>query len=130
MKWIVTSDFFRTVALKGVKVVGACKGTTTEQPHPNHFHRGSIIELGESANNDELLLSDKDEEATKRLIATLRYAGRIADASDARVVAKVEELVAIDNKRIEREKAAAKVSDSAGIMEALSLMIQKAAAKA
>ena len=112
MKFIVKTDFYRTTELADVEIVGACKGATKEAPEKNHIHQGAIIELGKSANESELQTGNKDSKASKQLIAQLRYAGRIGDASDTAVVAKVEEDVATETKRLARQKAASERNDA------------------
>ena len=115
MKFIVKTDFYRTAELADVEIVDACKGATKEAPHANHIHAGAIIEIGKSSNESELQTAKKDSNEVKHLIATLRYAGRIGDASDKDVVKRVEEDVATENKRLERQKKASETADSSEI---------------
>lgn len=100
MRWIVKSDFLRTKQLKDVKIVDAIPGVSKTPPHENHFHTGAIIELGDIKTESELQTGNDDK---KGLIATLRYAGRIGDASDKDVVARVTADVAIEKKRLETQ---------------------------
>jgi hypothetical protein len=125
MKFIVKTDFYRTSQLADVEIVDACTGAGKQSPHANHFHAGAIIEIGKSVNESELQTAKKDSNEVKQLIAQLRYAGRIGDASDKDVVKRVEEDVAVENKRLARQKAAAERTDSSDLGDKLTAAIAK-----
>lgn len=119
MKWIVKSDFLRTSELEDVKIVDACKGASKEAPHALHFHQGAIIELGRSENESELQTSKKESNEIKKLIAQLRLAGRIGDASDKDVVKRVELDVATETKRLASQAKANKQTVGSELVESL-----------
>lgn len=125
MKFIAKSDFFRTQELLEAEIVDACKGATKEAPHANHIHQGAIIEIGKSANEAELQTSNKDSKAVKQLIAQLRYAGRIGDASDKDVVARVEADVATEKQRLARQKVATERNDSSELGDKILAALSK-----
>lgn len=124
MKFIVKSDFYRTAELADVEIVGACTGASKESPHANHFHQGAIIEIGKSSNESELQTAKKDSNEVKQLIAQLRYSGRIGDASDEDVVKRVEEDVAVENKRLERQKKAAEKNGASELGDKILALLQ------
>lgn len=144
MKWIVKTDFYRTPELADVDIVDVAKlvdaegkphlidgkpiTLTKEAPHLNHFHAGSIIELGKSANESELQTGSKDSKTVKALIATLRYAGRIGDASDKAVVDRVIDDVATAKKREANQAKIATNTDNSGLVAAFTALLSKAAA--
>ncbi len=60
----------------------------------------------------------------KQLIATLRYAGRIGNADDADVVKRVTEEVAIETKRLERQKKATERNDASDLGDKILALLQ------
>lgn len=124
MKWIVKSDFYRTRKLKNVKIVGACEGANAESPHANHIQMGTFIELGESQTESDLQVGNKDDNETKQLIAILRYSGRIGDAGDKDVVARVVADVKTANTRLERQKKASETNSTSELGDKILALLQ------
>lgn len=128
MKFIAKRDFYRTSELAEVEIVDACKGATKDSPHANHIHRGAIIELGKVTSEAELQTKNDPQ---KLLIAQLRYAGCIGDASDKDVVKRVEADIETDRKRDETvAKRNAQTSSDEVASKLLALMTKAAAAPA
>ena len=125
MKFIVKRDFYRTPDLADVSIVDACKGAAKEAPHPNHFHQGAIIEIGNSANESELQTSNKDGKPVKKLIATLRYAGCIGDAADKDVVSRVVGDVDTAAKKAASAKKQDEAASAANAGNVLTELLQK-----
>lgn len=106
MKWIAKRDFYRTPELAEVEIIGGCKGAPepvknkdgmmVSPLHDNHIHRGAIFELGTSKDESELRTKNDPK---RKIIAQLRYAGCISDASDKDCVKRIEEDIATDVKR-------------------------------
>lgn len=141
MKFIVKSDFYRTPQLAEVEIGGAAKiekngkpvlidgkaiELDIEPPHANHFHTGAIIELGKSANESELQTTRTDNAETKKLIAQLRYCGRIGDAADKDVVSRVVDDVIATKTREAQQAKLARQADNAGVMRSIEALINKA----
>jgi hypothetical protein len=124
MKFIAKRDFYRTAELKDIPVDGVCKGADKESPHADHIHEGAFLNIGAVTNESELQTKN---EPKKKLIAQLRYAGCIGDASDKDVVARVEQNIAVRKKREDTVAKADKQSDIAMLSDALTALVNKAA---
>ncbi|MDB6023113.1 MAG: hypothetical protein JWQ04_2970 [Pedosphaera sp.] len=127
MKWIAKRDFYRTPKLMDIQITGACKGASATAPHPKCIHRGAIFELGKAANEAEL---QKGKDPQKALIAQLRVAGCMGDASDAEVVARIESEIATDAKREAAHAAMNKEANTAAIAAAFMEVIRLAQRRA
>lgn len=143
MKWIAKRDFYRTPELADVEITGGCKGATAlveheeeghaldgkkvSSLHANHIHKGAIFELGTSQNEAEL--QTKKGDPKRRLIAQLRYAGCISDASDKECVKRIEEDIAIDNKRNAEVEKRNKQTAGSDAIEKLTALIAKLTAE-
>ena len=118
-KFIATSGFKNTF---GAEIEGAL--------HPDHIHKGAIFSIGvDSTGNDIPLdkMGKDDKQLAKRfgkewqLIADLNLSGRIADATNKDVVAKIQSEVAqaAAAKKRETELAAAARSNAADLIARL-----------
>lgn len=132
MKWIAKRDFYRTPELADVEIIDGCKGApklvkseTEDSPlngknvsplHDNHIHRGAIFELGTSKDESELRTRNDPK---RKLIAQLRYAGCISDASDKDCVKRIEEDIATDIKRDATVAKANKTTVNSDLVESL-----------
>ena len=89
MKLIAKKNFYKTPQLADIKI---------DKPvHDNVIHKGAIFEIGSKPAFSDL---SRDEQ---KLVATLRVAGCVGDASDSEVVARVKAEVDVDRKREARD---------------------------
>jgi len=118
-KFIATSGFKNTF---GAEIENA--------QHPDHIHKGSIFSIGVDAKGDDIPLDKMgkdDKQLAKRfgkewqLIAHLNLSGRIADATNKDVVAKIQAEVAqaAASKKREIELATASRSNAADLIARL-----------
>lgn len=131
MKWIAKRDFYRTPELADVEITGGCKGAPTPVKndagllvsplHDNHIHKGAIFELGTSKDESELRTKNDPK---RKLIAQLRYAGCISDASDKDCVKRIEEDIATDIKRNAEVEKRNKQTAGSDAVEKLTAMIE------
>ena len=93
MRLIAKKHFYRTPQLADVKL---------DKPlHDKVIHKGAIFDIGTKPAFEDLSRDDK------KLVATLRVAGCVGDASDSEVVARVKAEVDVDRKREARDAASA-----------------------
>ena len=118
-KFIATSGFKNTF---GAEIEGAL--------HPDHIHKGAIFSIGVDGQGNDIPLDKMgkdDKQLAKRfgkewaLIANLNLCGRIADATNKDVVAKIQKEVADEaaSKKREADVLAAMKANSADLIARL-----------